>query len=189
MKANLNRLFFITILSTTMVACSTNPVTDDRNTATGGYNTNTTSTNTTSTNTSNTNTSNTDGYTYSGGNSNINSEVDYSNNTNIPEVSYSNDTSYTTDTVNTPKNSAQKGFVVQLTASISEAKTDRIKNAFVADGYPVIQNSIQRNGQTLYRVQIGPYSTKAEAKRVFYALKNRYRHNPYVKSSFINENK
>ncbi len=187
MKANLNHLFFITILSTTMVACSTSPVTDSPTTIAGYNNTNTTSTNT-STNT-NTNTSNTDGYTYSGGNSNINSEVDYSNSNNIPEVSYSNDTSYTTDTVNVTENSSQKGFVVQLTASISQAKTDRIKNAFVADGYPVIQNSIQRNGQTLYRVQIGPYGTKAEARRVFNALKIRYRHNPYVKSSFINENK
>ena len=193
MKSNLNRLFFIAILSTTMVACTTNPVVDNSSaTVTGNHkptngnsdnntnNSNPSNTNKyTYNNNTNTNTSNTNEYTYTGG-VNSNNGTTETNYTTEPTPSINNSST---------SNSAQRGFVVQLTASVSQAKTDKIRNTFASEGYPVIQNSINRNGQILYRVQIGPYTSKAEAQQVFTKLRNRYRQNPYINSAFINENK
>jgi cell division septation protein DedD len=167
----------VTVLSATMVACSTNPVVDNKGADTStirdyGNNTNTTNT---------TNTNSTNEYTYTGKNTSIDNS--YTNETNTA------DTIEVIDNGNYTDNSAQKGFVVQLTASISEAKTDKIRDTFNAEGYPIIQNSIHRNGQILYRVQVGPYTKKEEARGVLNKMRIRYKRNVYIKSAFINENK
>ena len=81
------------------------------------------------------------------------------------------------------------GFVVQLTASINQSKADQLADTFAAEGYHVIQNHIERNGRTLYRVQIGPYVSKQAARAGLAKIKNRYQRNAYVRSAFVNENK
>ena len=176
MTSNITRVLFVTVLSASMVACSTNPVVDNK-----GAGTSTISDYDNNTNTTNTNTNSTDEYTYTGKNTNIDNS--YTNETNTT------DTTVVIDNGNYTDNSAQKGFVVQLTASISEAKTDKIRDTFSVEGYPIIQNSIHRNGQTLYRVQIGPYTSKEEARGVLNKMRIRYKRNAYIKSAFINENK
>ena len=174
MTSNITHVLFITVLSATMTACSTNPTIDNKGAMTG-----TISDYSNKTNTANTNS--TDEYTYTG--SNTNPDNSHTNEANTA------DTTEVVDNGNSTDNLAQKGFVVQLTASISEAKTDKIRDTFTAEGYPIIQNSIHRNGQILYRVQIGPYASKEEAREVLNKMKIRYKRNAYVKSAFINENK
>jgi septal ring-binding cell division protein DamX len=176
MKSKLKQLLFIAILSATMAACSTNPV----NNGSGGANNtagNTTgNTNTGGSSTDNTNT-NDGGYTSgntNNGNTNTSGNTDTGNNT---------DDGYYASTPN------QRGFVVQLTASISQQKANTVKNTFVAEGYPIIQNNIKTNGRILYRVQVGPYATQGEARAVLNKMRKRYKRNPYVNRAIINENK
>lgn len=83
----------------------------------------------------------------------------------------------------------QKGFAVQLIATISPEKADRISQTFTSEGYHVIQNSIVSNGQRLYRVQIGPFVMKHEAVNVLEQMRRRYHQNELVDVAFINENK
>ncbi|RTZ67033.1 MAG: hypothetical protein DSZ29_01620 [Aquificaceae bacterium] len=83
----------------------------------------------------------------------------------------------------------QEGFVVQLTASVDEHKARQLATTFSREGYHVIENKIERNGRILYRVQIGPYASKDDAKAGLVKLKNRYKRNAYVRSAFVNENK
>ncbi len=202
MNSNFKRLFFITILSSTMAACTPNPVVDNNNTTVGSYNSNNNNPANNNPNTAiNTSTqtdttTSIDGYIYNGGytnstNDSINNNTDISTGVVINNESNEVNNNMTTNTNNEnyTSNQGQKGFVVQLTASISQAKTDKIRDTFVAEGYPVIQNSINRDGQILYRVQIGPYATKEKARAIFAQLKNRYKRNPFVNSAFINENK
>jgi hypothetical protein len=186
MTLHLTRLLFIATLSITLAACSTNPINNYPATGGGGYTSKTPSV------------TNKDPYTYN-------------NNTNIDNYNYQDNTGYTgagaggggggvaaggtgggntttTDYENYTDNSRQTGFVVQLIASISEEKATRIKETFATEGYPAIQNSIDRNGQILYRVQIGPYTAKSEARAILNKMRRRYQRNPYVDVAFINEN-
>jgi septal ring-binding cell division protein DamX len=175
MTLHFTHLLFITTLSVTLAACSTNPI---NNPITRG-----------------------EGYT--GSNVPIQTPVTthkdpYSyNNTNINKYNYQDNTNYTgggdggatttTDYENYTNSTHQTGFVVQLIASISQEKATGIKETFAAEGYPAIQNSIERNGQILYRVQIGPYATKSEARAMLNKMRQRYQHNPYVDVAFINK--
>jgi len=75
---------------------------------------------------------------------------------------------------------------VQLLASSSASKAASVKNVFVREGYKnTTVNSILRNGQTLHRVQIGPFGTQADAQRVLNQMKRRYRKNRYVNSAVV----
>jgi cell division septation protein DedD len=83
--------------------------------------------------------------------------------------------------------SVQKEFVVQLIASSSQAKANQIKTTFAREGYATSVNPLVVNGKTLYRVQIGPYATEAEAQAVLTKMKQRYQRNGYVKNAVIKE--
>jgi len=77
-------------------------------------------------------------------------------------------------------------FVVQLLASSNTAKAASVKKTFVHEGYEnTMINSILRNGQTLHRVQIGPFGTQADAQRVLNQMKRRYKKNQYVNSAVV----
>jgi len=79
-----------------------------------------------------------------------------------------------------------QSFVVQLLASSSASKANRVINVFVEEGYRNINiNTILRNGQSLHRVQIGPFGTRADAQRVLDQMKRRYKKNPYVNSAVV----
>lgn len=179
MTLSLTRLLFIATVATTLAGCSTNPISkgiSNPNTSGGGY---------------------------TGSNiavappSVTNKDAYIDNNTNIDKYNYQGSTSYTgegaatttTDYENYTNNSSQAGFVVQLIASISEEKARGIKETFIAEGYSAIQNRIDHNGQILYRVQIGPYTTRNEAIVVLNKMRRRYQRNPYVDVAFINENR
>jgi cell division protein FtsN len=199
MTLNLKHLFVIATLSTTLAACSTNPVTNSGST---GATSPSSSTNSGSTYTDgNSNTSDTQGSSNTEIADNTNSTVNsYEGNTTSNNgITYTEGTSNTTnytDWSSSTNNEAQyantahqRGFVVQLIASISPQKANNIKTTFASEGYPAIQNTIERNGQTLHRVQIGPYTTKEEANTQLNKMRRRYKHNVYVNGAFINENK
>jgi len=79
-----------------------------------------------------------------------------------------------------------QGFVVQLLASSNASKAASVKNIFVREGYKnTTVNAILKNGQTLHRVQIGPFGTQADAQRVLNQMKRRYKKNQYVNSAVV----
>ena len=112
-------------------------------------------------------------------------KVTYASSENT-QMAHNSGTSHITYNTNQP---SQKGFVIQLIASIDSQKAGSIKDTFSAEGYRVIQNTINSNGRLLHRVQIGPYSTQREARAVFDKMKRRYKRNTYVNAAFINRNK
>jgi len=178
MTLSLTRLLFIATLSVILAACSTNPI--DRPTTGGGY-----------VGSNNVPTyppvaTNKDPYTYN----NTNDKYNYQDNTSSYTGTGSGGAATTTtDYENYTNNTTQTGFVVQLIASSSKEKATGIKETFAAEGYPAIQNSIDRNGQILYRVQIGPYATESEANAMLNKMRRRYQRNPYVDVAFINQNR
>ncbi|HIQ14135.1 MAG TPA: SPOR domain-containing protein [Leucothrix sp.] len=79
-----------------------------------------------------------------------------------------------------------QGFVVQLLATSNASKAASIKNTFVSEGYSqTTVNAILRSGQTLHRVQIGPFGAQADAQRVLNQMKRRYKKNQYVNSAVV----
>jgi cell division septation protein DedD len=198
MTLHLKRLVVIATLSTTLAACSTNPVNNNGSVgntypnSTANSNTNDTSTNGGGTNAGETtyeSNSNTTINNYEGNTSTNDENTTYTEEaSNTPNYTdWSSNTNNTSDG-NYTNATNQKGFVVQLIASISQQKASNIKNTFASEGYPAIQNTIERNGQTLYRVQIGPYATKEEAKTLLNKMRRRYKRNIYVNAAFINQN-
>ncbi len=179
MNSKLKQLLLLAALSATMAACTPNPVNNKGGTGsyTGGNTNTNTGGNTNSGGSTNTGGTNTDGSNTNNGGASTDDNTNTDNNTgNVTD-------GYYTSSPN------QRGFVVQLTASASQQKANMVKNTFVAEGYPVIQNNIETNGRILYRVQVGPYATQGEASAVLNKMRKRYRRNPYVNSAIINENK
>lgn len=84
---------------------------------------------------------------------------------------------------------SQRGFVVQLIASAYPERAEEIKNQYVREGYSTFVNTIVRHGQTLYRVQIGPYVAEQDAEEVLINMQQRYPHNELVTDAIINENR
>ncbi len=89
-----------------------------------------------------------------------------------------------TDVDNPP--GTAKSYVVQLIATSNASKAASIKNTFVSEGYKNTKvNTIVKNGSSIHRVQIGPYGSEADGKRVLAQMKNRYHKNPYVNSAVV----
>ncbi len=79
-----------------------------------------------------------------------------------------------------------QSYVVQLLATKSASKAASVKNTFVREGYRnTTVNTINRGGQVLHRVQIGPFGTQADGQRVLNQMKRRYHKNPYVNSAVV----
>jgi hypothetical protein len=66
-------------------------------------------------------------------------------------------------------------YVVQLIASSSKPKADRIRDQFVSDGYQAVVSTITSAAGLLHRVQIGAYSNEADALRVLNEMRLRYK--------------
>jgi len=56
---------------------------------------------------------------------------------------------------------------------------------FVAEGYQAYVSDLVVDGQTLHRVQIGPYGTEADATRVLDQMRIRYRRNEHVNNAVV----
>lgn len=65
-------------------------------------------------------------------------------------------------------------YVVQLIASSSKAKADRIRDQFIGDGYQTVVSTITGSGGLLHRVQIGAYNTEVEAIQQLNVMRQRY---------------
>ncbi|MEE9302382.1 MAG: SPOR domain-containing protein [Thiotrichaceae bacterium] len=73
------------------------------------------------------------------------------------------------------------GFVVQLIASSSATKAESIKDEFVGEGYKAYVSPLG----DLFRVQIGPYGTEADAQRVLDQMRRRYHRNTNVNNAVV----
>ena len=189
-SSDLRKLLYIATLSVSITACTNNPSTQS------SYNTGSVTSAPTAVGSVNDATSNP--YAYDGSNTTNaatdsgtdtsaidNSSIDISSTTDSYEAPDSN--VYTYNDNNTQNNVAQHGYVVQLIASISQQKANNISNTFRSGGYNMIQNSVMRNGRTLHRVQVGPYSSKTDAQSALAQMRNQYRHNELVAAAFVNE--
>lgn len=65
-------------------------------------------------------------------------------------------------------------YVVQLIASSSKAKADRIRDQFIGDGYQAVVDTITGPNGLLHRVQIGAYNTEVEAIQQLNLMRQRY---------------
>lgn len=76
-------------------------------------------------------------------------------------------------------------YVVQLIASANEQKAQSIQREFTGEGYQVYVSPKVVAGQTLHRVQVGPYSTKADAYSMLESMRRRYLSNAYVSGAVV----
>lgn len=84
--------------------------------------------------------------------------------------------------------SPYKGFAVQLFASSDEGRANEIKDTFAKEGYNMIVVPLVVDGKTLYKTQVGPFATEAEANAMLAKMKVRYAKNAYVNSAVIKQN-
>lgn len=84
--------------------------------------------------------------------------------------------------------SPYKGFGVQLFASSNESRANEIKDMFAKEGYNMIVVPLVVDGKTLYKTQVGPFATEAEANAALAKMKTRYKKNAFVNSAVIKEN-
>ena len=71
-------------------------------------------------------------------------------------------------------------YVVQLTASNSQQKAQKIRNKFAADGYNAFVSPLTLNGKLLHRVQIVMFNDKEDAQMVLAQMQVKYPSDPYV---------
>ena len=84
-----------------------------------------------------------------------------------------------------PSNATPEHFVVQLIASSSSQKAQGIQREFTSEGYQAYISPIVVAGQTLHRVQIGPYGSEANAYSVLQSMRKRYQSNIYVNTAVV----
>jgi hypothetical protein len=78
--------------------------------------------------------------------------------------------------------STAEGYVVQLIASKSASKAESIKNEFAGEGYNKAHVSALGD---VFRVQIGPYGSEADAQRVLNQMRRRYKRNENVNNAVV----
>ncbi len=78
--------------------------------------------------------------------------------------------------------STAEGYVVQLIASKSASKAESIKNEFAGEGYNKAHVSALGD---VFRVQIGPYGSEADAQRVLDQMRRRYKQNVNVNNAVV----
>ncbi|MGB0845579.1 MAG: SPOR domain-containing protein [Thiolinea sp.] len=71
-------------------------------------------------------------------------------------------------------------YVVQLTASNSQQKAQRISDKFAAEGYNAFVSPLTLNGRLLHRVQIGMFNNQDDANMVLAQMQSKYPADPYV---------
>ncbi|MEE9302956.1 MAG: SPOR domain-containing protein [Thiotrichaceae bacterium] len=79
-------------------------------------------------------------------------------------------------------------YVVQLLATSSASKANRLKATMAKEGYPSFVSTTKRSGKPIYRVRVGSYSGKSSAIKKQASMKRRYLQNPYVQSSIVVRN-
>ena len=75
------------------------------------------------------------------------------------------------------------GVQVMATGELDQAKS--VMNDFAKDGYSAFVLASKNKGRTLYKVRLGPYEYKPEAKAIKDKVKQRYPRSPYIKTSFV----
>lgn len=80
----------------------------------------------------------------------------------------------TVDPVAERQKKANMGYAIQLIATKDRPKANTLRNQYASSGYRafVNHNAVNQNG--FYRVQIGPYPTRAEADNVLIQLRSHY---------------
>ncbi len=79
-------------------------------------------------------------------------------------------------------------YVVQLLATSSSSKANKLKSTMAREGYPAFVSKTKRAGKSLYRVRVGSYSGKSTAIKKQASMKRRYLKNPFVQNSIVVRN-
>lgn len=77
------------------------------------------------------------------------------------------------------------GYGIQLLATQELKQARLIMDDFARDGYSAFVLASKANGQTLYKVRLGPYTHKPEAVAIQTNVVNRYPNSPYAKDSLV----
>lgn len=81
-----------------------------------------------------------------------------------------------------------KGYAIQVLAASSRKKAETVQKDIARDGYPAFVVRANVNGKTVYRVRVGTYPAKGDARAVQTTMKARYSQNQYVQNSFVTKN-
>lgn len=79
----------------------------------------------------------------------------------------------------------QQQYVVQLTASASQAKAEGIKSTFGGKGYNAFISPLMVDGRLLHRVQIGYYTDKNAAEMALNQLRQQNPNDAYVANAIV----
>lgn len=91
-----------------------------------------------------------------------------------------------TATTNNGNNQQQQEYVVQMFATSDFSKATDIRNTFIAEGYSnTIISTINKNGQAIHRVQIGPFVQEATGDQLLAKMRTRYLSNQYVNGAVV----
>ena len=83
------------------------------------------------------------------------------------------------------KNRRVAGYAVQITASSNRRAAERMESGFSAGGYKTYINQTKINGNLLYQVLIGPFTTQRKALAQLGEMKGRYQTNPKVQGAVV----
>jgi len=83
---------------------------------------------------------------------------------------------------------SSSGYVIQLVATSSRNRAEGVRRSIAAEGYPAFVAEARVDGKNIYRVRVGSYPNRGDARSVQARMKARYQQNQYVQSSFVTKN-
>lgn len=75
---------------------------------------------------------------------------------------------------------AQEGFIVQVFSSLDQAQARKVRGQLSAGGFTAFIAPLEKDGQTMYRVRIGPYPERAQAERAARDVKAKFELDTWV---------
>lgn len=90
-----------------------------------------------------------------------------------------------TSTTKKPEATANAPYFIQVFSTISSSSADKVKNSLVQKGFKTLVVPHQGSESTLYRVRVGPYSSKEVAINAQINLKSVFKNDSGIQKSII----
>lgn len=84
------------------------------------------------------------------------------------------------ETAAAPASSAKGKVVIQVFSSAEKDQAERIRQRLVNGGHPAYLSPVEVGGNTMYRVRIGPYATRADAQKVADTVRKGYKLDTWI---------
>ena len=79
-----------------------------------------------------------------------------------------------------PASPAKGKVVIQVFSSAEKDQAERIRQRLVNGGHPAYLSPVEVGGNTMYRVRIGPYATRADAQKVADTVRKGYKLDTWI---------